>query len=139
MHAQDGANFTWSGNDEWIGQYYRHTSEEELQGYSQEELEKLAGAHRKLASRRAPGEALVDVMEDGSQSILLIATDDMSFLVSSITAEIAAKYGGISSLNHPIFIVERTVDGELVSIQPTGVEQPVASGDTAALPSLRIS
>ena len=139
MLGQDGANFTWSGNDEWIGQYYRHTSDEELRGYSKEELEDLAGVHRRLASRRAPGEALIDTIDEGSHTVLLIATDDMSFLVSSITAEIAAKYSGISSLNHPIFIVERTVEGELVSIQPTGLEQPVASGDTAALPSLNIS
>lgn len=139
MLAQDGASFTWSGNDEWIGQYYRYTSADELQGYSQADLEYLAQKHRNLATRRAPGEALVDIIDDGSQSILLIATDDMSFLVSSITAEIAAQYGGIASLNHPTFIVERTHNGELISLKPTGVDQPVASGDTAALPSLKIS
>ncbi len=139
MHAHNGAKITWSGSDEWIGQYFQHTANKELQGYSREQLEELARAHRTLATQRAPGDVLIDVIDQDGGSVLLITTDDASFLVSSVTAQIGANFGGITALNHPVFLVERTSDGTLKDLKTTGVEQPIASGDTAALPSLNIS
>ncbi|GGH66061.1 NAD-glutamate dehydrogenase [Rothia aerolata] len=135
----NGADF-WSGDDAWINTYFQHISEEELAGNNKEELEELARAHRDLAAQRKPGQALVDVLTGENQSTLLVATDDMSFLVSSLTAEIAAQYGGISSLNHPTFIVNRDDEGKLTSLKSPGLDHPVASGDTAtaALPILSV-
>ncbi len=131
----------WSDSKDWINSYYQQTSAEELAGYSRQSLEDLAGKHRELAQKRKPGQSLVEVNRDELQSTLLIVTDDMSFLVSSVTAEIAARYGGIASLNHPTFIVHRDEEGQLTSLQSTGLAQPVASGDvaTARLPSLSTS
>lgn len=125
-------SYIWSGSEDWINEYYRHSSTEELAGLTQETLTDLALAHRALATQRAAGEALISVTSDDAGSTLLVAIDDTSFLVSSITAQIAANWGGISSLIHPTFAVERSANGELVSLAGTGYDQPVASGDVAS-------
>ncbi|MDY3048284.1 MAG: NAD-glutamate dehydrogenase [Rothia sp. (in: high G+C Gram-positive bacteria)] len=121
----------------WIKEYYRHSSEEELLGLSQQQLIQLAQDHRALAQQRQAGQALIKVGNDQAGSTLFIVVDDTSFLVSSVTAQIAAQWGGISGLIHPTFLVERDQDGQLVKLTETGFNQPVASGDTVSMPILQ--
>lgn len=104
-----------------------------------QDIEGMACAHRKLAETRQPGQALIDVIEVAGTSTVLLATDDMSFLVSSVTAQIAANYSGIATLVHPTFIVQRDETGTLIGLKGTGLAQPVASGDTISLPSLKVT
>ena len=127
----------WSGSEDWINEYYRHSSADELEGLSDQQLTNLAQAHRALADQRVAGEALISVSNDDAGSTLFIVVDDTSFLVSSITAQIAANWGGISGLIHPTFVVERDSNGRLTSVTGTGFKQPVASGDTVSMPILR--
>ncbi|MFW0111384.1 NAD-glutamate dehydrogenase [Rothia sp. CCM 9416] len=127
----------WSGTNDWINDYYRHSSADELEGLTDQQLTDLAQAHRSLAAVRAPGQAIVSLQNDDSGSTLYIVVDDTSFLVSSITAQIAAHWGGISGLVHPTFLVERNGAGELVNLTGPGLKQPVASGDTVSMPIIR--
>lgn len=127
----------WEATQEWINHYFRFSAAEDLAAYSREQLTQLAQAHYQLAEVREPGKALLTTLNEDDATTLLIATDDMSFLVSSITAEIAARHGGIAALIHPTLVVERTADHRIVAVSSTGAEQPVASGDTAALPVLQ--
>ncbi|MDO4897842.1 MAG: NAD-glutamate dehydrogenase [Rothia sp. (in: high G+C Gram-positive bacteria)] len=124
----------WSSTEDWIKEYYRHSSADELEGMTEEQLTTLARTHRDIAAVRAPGQALVSVRSDDAGSTLYVVVDDTSFLVSSITAQIAATWGGISGLIHPTFLAQRNSAGELTQLNGTGSPQPVVSGDTAALP-----
>ena len=126
----------WSGSESWINDYYLHSSAEELEGMTSEALTSLAQTHRELAAKRQPGEALVTVHHNDAGSTLLVVVDDTSFLVSSITAQIAAQWGGISGLIHPTFLVARDDAGEITSLASAGFDQPVASGDTAVMPRI---
>ncbi|MFW0120467.1 NAD-glutamate dehydrogenase [Rothia sp. CCM 9419] len=135
MHARDDASPEQLTTPTWIDQYYQYTSTE-AEGNNVHNRQRLAQEHRRLSQTRQHGESLVNMLQDETSTTLLITTDDMSYLVSSITAEIAAHYGGIATLNHPTFIAERDHNGTLISLEGTGVEQPVVSGDTAALPVL---
>ncbi|WP_237232915.1 NAD-glutamate dehydrogenase [Rothia nasisuis] len=129
----------WSEQEDWINEYYRHSSAEELEGLNDQQLTDLAQTHRSLAYTREAGAATVRVLHDDSGSTLFIVVDDTSFLVSSVTAQIASNWGGISGLIHPIFLVERDGSGQLTSVESTGFKQPVASGDTVSMPIIRDS
>lgn len=121
----------------WTEVYYQHSGPEDLEGRSEEELLERAELHRDLARRREPGASNVQVVRHGDSWILMVVTDDKPYLVSSVTAEVAAHYGGFDALVHPIFLVHRDPEtGELESMRGLDVKQPVASGDTAAIPSL---
>ncbi|SQC30468.1 NAD-specific glutamate dehydrogenase [Rothia kristinae] len=79
----------------------------------------------------------MQVVRTGRGWTLMIVTDDMPFLVSSVTAEVAGNHGGSDALFHPVFLVHRDPDtGALESLRGLETKQPVASGDTAAIPSL---
>lgn len=128
----------WAGPQSWIRDYYLHSSQDELQGLTPQESTQLAQAHRQLAQTRQPGQALVTLYKEPSgSSTLLIVVDDTSYLVSSVTAQIAAQWGGIAGLIHPTFLVGRDQAGQLVSLESTGLALPLASGDTATLPTLQ--
>ena len=81
--------------------------------------------------RRAPGEAKVRVCnpqfeQHGWQSahtVVEIVSDDMLFLVDSVSMELARHGHGIHLLVHPIINVRRDDDGELVEVAPAGGDQ----------------
>jgi glutamate dehydrogenase len=123
--------------DSWTELYFQHSSAEDLADYSNRELGERAELHREIAQTRAGGESIIRVVQHEGAWILMVVTDDKPYLVSSITAEIAAHFGGSKSLFHPIFLAHRDAQsGELQSVRSLNLSQPVASGDTAALPSL---
>ncbi len=127
----DNAMKRWSGDDAWIEQYYQNSPVEDREVFSTEELEELARAHRALAETREPNTPAVTVHNDEYSTTLLVVTDDMGYLVSSLTAEIASDFGGVYSLFHPIFIVDRDPNGKLLSARGAGRASNLASGDTA--------
>ena len=127
----DNAMKRWSGDDAWIEQYYQNSPVEDREVFSTEELEELARAHRALAEMREPNTPAVTVHNDEYSTTLLVVTDDMGYLVSSLTAEIASDFGGVYSLFHPIFIVDRDPNGKLLSARGAGRASNLASGDTA--------
>ena len=94
--------------------------------------DQLAGDVRaiwELARRRRRGEILVRVsarVERGHASRLTVdaVTDDMPFLVDSITMEVERHGLGVADIVHPVVEVERDGDGELVGV---GIPRPGAA------------
>ncbi|MCC9146452.1 MULTISPECIES: NAD-glutamate dehydrogenase [unclassified Arthrobacter] len=123
--------------DEFIGNYYEHLAREDAQAYEPSVLRERAQKHMELALTRAEGTAAVDVVDQGDTSVILIVTDDMPFLVDSVTAEVVRRNAAIRLVVHPIFLATRDPrSGELQQVQRVPATAGVSSGDTAALPNL---
>ncbi|MDT0274493.1 NAD-glutamate dehydrogenase [Blastococcus goldschmidtiae] len=80
------------------------------------ELADLALGHVTVAATRPPGSALVDVLRsrDGV-AVVRLATDDMPYLVDSVTAEVVRQGVGIAHVVHPVLVVRRDVRGRLLA------------------------
>ena len=104
----------------FLGVYYRYMPVEELVAAGPARLAAVAAEHARLAANRPQGRALVRVSAEGSCSALgeqrgavNIVTDDMPFLVDSITMELTRH--GLDSFHiiHPQLLVRRDVTGTL--------------------------
>src|SRR5215472_196004 len=104
----------------FLGAYYRHIPVEELIAAGPARMAGVATEHARLAAHRPQGRALVQVSAGGMCSALEeqrgavdIVTDDMPFLVDSITIELARH--GLDSYHiiHPQLLVRRDLPGEL--------------------------
>ncbi len=125
--------------DAFLTDYYEHVAEDDVRNYTPETLLERARYHRSLAERRKPGQAIVGVLNEPDSSVVAIVTDDIPYLLPSVTAEIARDTASIGLLVHPIFSVTRDPAAHrLTAIHraphrtglPTGVE-PYAGGSTA--------
>ena len=137
----DKAMAHFAGADEWVEQYFLNSPEDEREEFTPAELEDLARTHRALARIRMPKTPLVAARNDEYNTTLYVATDDMPHIVSSLTACLAAHFGGFVTIFHPTFLVERDPEGAILSLRGTGMRGNLASGDTATLgvPSLKFS
>src|SRR4051794_35703163 len=110
--------------EEFVRQYYRWVPPEDLLGREALDLYGAALAEWKFMERRAPGEAKVRVYnpsfeQHGWQSThtaVEIVTDDMPFLVDSVTMELTRRTPGIHLLIHPVVLVERDAGGRLTNV-----------------------
>ena len=122
----------------FLAAYYEHVAPEDLQSYSPENLEQRAAAHRKLASRRPPGTAAVDVLNEGDASVLLVVADAMPHLLHSLTAELARQNESIRLLAHPTFLVRREPETHrLLEVRPGSPQSglpPSIAGAAAVAP-----
>ena len=109
----------------FLEHYYADLSTEDLLGQRPEDLLGAAVSHRELARRRRPGTALVRVStptveSDGwstGHSVVEIVTDDMRFLVDSVTAELQLRDRPVHLTVHPQLAVRRDDDGELLEVR----------------------
>ena len=104
----------------FLDAYYRHMPSEELLAAGPARLAAVAAEHARLAVRRPQGRALVQVSFSGkcaaleeSRGVVDIVTDDMPFLVDSITMELSRH--GLASYHiiHPQLLVRRDVAGTM--------------------------
>src|ERR671916_65482 len=83
------------------------------------DLGALALRHLRLAEMRPQGSATVDVQElparggAGPRALVLVVTDDMPFLVDSVTAEVVRQGFGLEHVVHPVLVVRRDVTGRI--------------------------
>jgi glutamate dehydrogenase len=107
-------------------QYYQRTAPEDLLERDPDDLYGAVLAHWRAAQRRQPGTEKVRVYsprfeEHGWRSvhsIVEIVTDDMPFLVDSVTMEVN-RHGLVIHLPiHPVITVRRDQAGELVEVLP---------------------
>ena len=114
--------------------YYRHVAADDLNAAGPERLAAVAARHVELAENRPQGRALVDVRPGGDAvldppaDVIDIVTDDMPFLVDSITIELANHGLSARLVVHPQLRVRRDVTGALREI----VGQVGAGLDAAA-------
>ncbi|HEV7898422.1 MAG TPA: NAD-glutamate dehydrogenase, partial [Planosporangium sp.] len=115
-----------------VGQYWRLVSDEELAGRSAPDLVAATLSHRELAGQRLGGQLklrITPASETADHTAIEIVTDDMPFLVDSVTAALSAWEVDIHLLAHPLVVVRREPLGALREIR-TGVEpSDVEPGD----------
>jgi glutamate dehydrogenase len=104
----------------FLGAYYRHMPVEELFAAGPGRMAGVAMEHAQVAAKRPQGRALVQVSAGGrcsaleeSRGAVDIVTDDMPFLVDSITMELTRH--GLDSFQviHPQLLVRRDLTGTL--------------------------
>jgi glutamate dehydrogenase len=104
----------------YVRAYYRHVADDELA--SPQRMTAVAVAHAELAVRRPQGRAIVgvrvggDATLDPGSDIIDIVTDDMPFLVDSITMELARHGLSARLIVHPQLRVRRSVDGAMSEV-----------------------
>ncbi len=97
-----------------LQRYYWSEPAVEVLDHDAADLAALALRHLRLAAVRAQGAATVVVEELGDgRALLLVVTDDMPFLVDSVTAEVVRQGAGLQHVVHPVVVVRRDVSGAL--------------------------
>src|SRR6476620_10196421 len=107
--------------EQFLQAYYRHVATEDLLARAPEDLLGAALAHRDLARSRPIGTAKVDVFnpelaEQGwtsGHTVVQVVTDDMPFLVDSVSAELQRTDRAVHLVVHPTMRVRRDATGEL--------------------------
>jgi glutamate dehydrogenase len=108
----------------FVRQYYQWVPPEDLADRNPLDLYGAAVAHWNLAQQRAPGEAKVrvynpDFEQHGWQSphtVIEIVSDDMPFIVDSVTMDLNRKGYGIHLVIHPVVRVRRDENGHIVDV-----------------------
>ncbi|MGW0821567.1 NAD-glutamate dehydrogenase [Streptomyces sp. NPDC002845] len=110
----------------FLQRYYLHTAPEDLTDRDPVDIFGAAFSHYRLAENRPQGTASVrvhtpTVEENGwtcSHSVVEVVTDDMPFLVDSVTNELSRQGRGIHVVIHPQIFVRRDVTGKLIEVLP---------------------
>ncbi|BCT76784.1 NAD-glutamate dehydrogenase [Sinomonas cyclohexanicum] len=122
---------------QFLADYYEHVAEEDKQAYPAEALADRARQHWAVAEGRETGTANVVIADEGSRSVVYIVTDDMPFLVDSVSAELVRQGVPIHLVVHPMLVVSRRKDdGAIVSASRVPAQWGMTSGDTATMPQL---
>src|SRR3954451_7294487 len=97
-----------------LQRYYWSEPAAEVLGHDPAELSGLALGHLKLAEVRPQGSATVDGqrLPDG-RAVIRLVTDDMPFLVDSVTAEVVRQGADLAHIVHPVVVVRRDVTGRI--------------------------
>ncbi|GAA0396464.1 NAD-glutamate dehydrogenase [Acrocarpospora corrugata] len=115
--AADGADLF-----RFLQEYYRQVPLEDLADRNPVDVCGPALAHRNLAAYRPQGRALVHVFSpmledhgwDPGHSVVQIVTDDMPFLLDSVTTELDRHGLGTHLIVHPQLRVRRDMTGRLL-------------------------
>ncbi|QHA05047.1 NAD-glutamate dehydrogenase [Streptomyces broussonetiae] len=110
----------------FLQRYYLHTAPEDLADRDPVDVFGAAVSHYRLAENRPQGTANVrvhtpTVEENGwtcSHTVVEVVTDDMPFLVDSVTNELTRQGRGIHVVIHPQIVVRRDVTGKLIEVLP---------------------
>ncbi|MFE2018711.1 NAD-glutamate dehydrogenase [Streptomyces sp. NPDC059499] len=130
----------------YLQRYYLHTAPEDVTGRDPVDLFGAASSHYRLAENRPQGTANVrvhtpTVEENGwtsSHSVVEVVTDDMPFLVDSVTNELSRQGRGIHLVIHPQVVVRRDLTGKLIEVladdrhRATGVKRGKGRKDAEA-------
>jgi len=105
--------------------YYRHVPAEDLLERSPADIYGAAMSQYRLAAHRPQGTAAVRVFTPSvesegwvaeSHTVVEIVTDDMPFLVDSVTMAVTAQERPIHAVIHPQLLVRRDVTGQLLEV-----------------------
>ncbi|NUU21848.1 MAG: NAD-glutamate dehydrogenase, partial [Streptomycetaceae bacterium] len=113
--------------DVLLRRYYRHTAPDDLVNRDPVDVYGAAISHCRLAASRPQGTAKVrvytpSVEENGwasGHTVIEIVTDDMPFLVDSVTNELSRQDRAIHVVIHPQLVVRRDITGGLTEILDT--------------------
>ncbi|XTZ15790.1 NAD-glutamate dehydrogenase [Micromonospora echinospora] len=115
-----------------VDRFWRFAPDEELIGFTAEEMLDAARAHRELAEQRVPGELKLRIHEPDAEqhhTVVEIVTDDMPFLVSSVTALLNSHHLDVHLLVHPLVVVRREPLGRLTEVAADVEPDDAIDGD----------
>ena len=112
----------------FVRSYFRGVGEEDLSERTPAILAQAALGHYEFGVKRAPGQALVRVFNpeaerDGFESphtLVLTVTDDMPFLVDSLSIVFKRADLAVHLIVHPVLEVKRDGRGRIVDVGSTG-------------------
>ncbi len=132
----------------YLHAYYGHVAAEDLAAFDAGRLAAVASQHAALAARRPQGRALVRVTGTAAgasrtaagpagaiaafgpvRAVADIVTDDMPFLVDSVTMELNRHHADINLIVHPRLVVYRDVTGTLHGVSGSVNGARPAPGD----------
>jgi glutamate dehydrogenase len=102
----------------FLGAYYRFIAAEDLIPAGPRRVAAVAARHAALGAARPQGRAAVQVRDAGNASltgagtVVDIVTDDMPYLVDSVTMELNRHSADITLIVHPVLCVRRDVTGQ---------------------------
>ncbi|MCF8555012.1 MAG: NAD-glutamate dehydrogenase, partial [Candidatus Nanopelagicales bacterium] len=107
-----------------VSRYFDLVAPEDLVGTEVRDLEGLIKSHVALGQSRTLGTSKVQALSpsldshgwQSPYSVVQVVTDDMPFLVDSVSAEISQQGRSIRVVIHPRFWVKRDQQGELLEI-----------------------
>ncbi|MFF4653522.1 NAD-glutamate dehydrogenase [Streptomyces sp. NPDC001380] len=125
----------------YLHHYYLHTAPEDLLDRDPVDVYGAAASHHRLGAKRPQGTAEVrvhtpTVEENGwscGHTVVEVVTDDMPFLVDSVTNELSRQDRAIHVVIHPQMVVRRDITGRLLEVldadacsrgQASGTEWP---------------
>ncbi len=110
-----------------LAAYYRHVAPEDVSGRADVDVYGALASHWRLAEERPQGTAKVRVLTPtladegwsaGGHSVVEVVTDDMPFLVDSLTMELSRQLRDVHVVVHPHFDVRRDITGVLQHVAP---------------------
>ncbi len=115
----------------FVRQFYHWVPASDLSGRTEEDLYDAVIAQWELAQSRGPHEAKIRVFNpveggNGSQprrqvaTVIQIVSDDMPFIVDSVTMELARAGCAMDLVIHPVIWVSRDDEGRLVDVLEPG-------------------
>ena len=117
---------------EYVRHYYRHVAPEDVLERTDVDLCGAALSQYHLALHRPPGRAAVRVFTPtvaehgwsaGGHTVVEVVTDDMPFLVDSLTMELNEQNRNVHVVVHPQLLVRRSLTGELLEIYTNEEQQ----------------
>ncbi|MBO6784736.1 MAG: NAD-glutamate dehydrogenase, partial [Alphaproteobacteria bacterium] len=110
---------------DFIRAFYDNVPPADIASSSAEELFEVASSFWEFAQQRRPGEPLIRVFNprlenkggNGSHTVIEVVTEDMPFLVDSLTAELNYQGLTVHLVIHPILSVTRTPKGRLTACE----------------------
>ncbi|SFB79522.1 NAD-glutamate dehydrogenase [Streptomyces aidingensis] len=122
----------------FLQRYYLYAAPEDIQGRDPVDVYGAALTHCRLAAHRPQGTANVRVYTPtvdemgwaSSHTVVEVITDDMPFLVDSVTNELSRQDRGIHLVIHPQMIVRRDVTGRLLQVLDAGRDPDSPAANT---------
>jgi glutamate dehydrogenase len=115
--------------ESFVRQYYHWVPAEDLAERNSLDLYGAAVAHWNLAQQRPKGTAKVHVYNpefdqhgwSSQHTVVEVVSDDMPFIVDSVTMELARRGYSIDLVIHPVIRVRRDEHGELTEVLEPGI------------------
>ncbi len=111
--------------EQFLKSYFRHVAPDDIVDRSPEDLYGAAMSQYRMATHRPQGTANIrvftpSVSEHGwsanGHTVVEVVTDDMPFLVDSVTMEVNEQNRSVHLVVHPQLLVRRDLTGELLEL-----------------------
>jgi len=124
--------------DRFVHHYFANVPPQDMAREAIPNLVGKACAHFATGARRGPGEALVrvynpDIKTDGwtsDHTIVEIVTDDMPFLLDTVTSELNRQHINVFLAIHPIIKVRRAKGGAVAAVLEPGQKDTDARSES---------